>query len=185
MEKKFVDTSVASCFPVATTWNFALVNGIAPGTGSSARIGSRIEVKSIAFRVNCQTTSNATNGSPLRVRIFYDKESNGAAPAATDVFNQNDINGMNNLLLGGRFITLFDKTWDPVLSGVGGAGAGAVQGQTLEGYVKVNLPVKYNAGIAGTVADIVSGSIYFATCQNGVFSPQLDEALVRIRYTDI
>jgi hypothetical protein len=188
-EKKFLDTTQNASFPsgqaVAT---LTLLNGIAPGTSASQRVGGRIDVKSVQFRGNFQSGGSATGVTPLRVKIIYDKESNGAAPNATDIMNQDLIYGLNNLLNAGRFITLFDETFEPIV-GPGTSGSpGNYQAQVIEGYKKISLPVKYNAGTAGTVADISSGSIYALTWSNGTATGGIgfgDEMLFRIRYTDI
>lgn len=189
VEKKFLDTSVTLFVTGVNTGSITLLNGISQGTTSSTRIGSRIEIKSVQFRGNFQSGTVATGVTPLRVKIIYDKESNGAAPNVTDIMAQDSIDGLNNLNTAGRFITVFDQTWQPYTGiGAGSLGPGAAQAQILDGYVKCNLPTKYNGGNAGTVADISSGSLYVLAWSNGVTfgSTGFDgSGHFRIRYTDI
>lgn len=188
VEKKWLDTTVTA-FPTGIgTGTLSLLNGIAPGTSSSTRIGSRIEVKSVQFKYNFQSGTSATGVTPLRIKIVYDKESNGAAPLATDILSIDSIDGLNNLNNAGRFITLFDQIWNPNTGTGTSATASAWQAQVLEGFVKCSLPVKYNAGTAGTIADISSGAIYALTYSNGAtFGGAGFDATApfRIRYTDI
>lgn len=168
VEKKWNDISATLFTSASGTASVTLLNGLTQGTTPNTRVGGRIEVKSISFRANFQSGTSATGVTPLRIKIVYDKQTDGAAPAATDVMSFDSIEAMNNLSNAGRFITLFDKTWDPVVGYGGGAsGAGATQNQILEGYVKCALPVKYNAGNAGTVADISAGAIYILAWSAG------------------
>jgi len=188
VEKKWLDTSVTMVVTGVGTATVTLLNGLSQGTTSNTRIGSRIEVKNVQFKYNFQGGDSATGITPIRVKIVYDKESNGAAPLATDIMASDAIDGLNNLNTAGRFITMFDQTWQPNAGASYGVSAGSSQAQLLEGYVKCNLPTKYNGGNAGTVADISSGSIYVLCWTNGVTfgGAGLDNAArFRIRYTDI
>lgn len=189
VEKKFLDTAVTLFVTGTNTATVTLLNGLVGGTTSSARIGSRIEIKSVQFRSNFQNGQSATGLTPLRIKIVYDKEANGAAPAATDIMASDLIDGLNNLNTAGRFITVFDQTWQPVSGfSAGASGVGAAQAQVLDGYVKCNLPTKYNGGNAGTIADISSGSLYVLAWSNGVAFGGTGGDLIgnfRIRYTDI
>lgn len=188
VEKKFLDVGQSAAFPTGVgTATLTLLNGLSQGAGPSARIGGRIEVRSIQFRGNFQSGTTATGITPLRVKIVYDKETNGLAPNATDIMATDLIYGMNNLNNAGRFITLLDKTFEPQ-AGVQAGSASSFQAQTIEGYCKLNLPTKYNSGNAGTVADISSGSIYALTWSNGATTGGAgfaDEVSFRMRYTDI
>lgn len=189
VEKKWNDTSGTLYTTGTATASVLLINGLTQGTTANTRVGSRIELKSVAFRANFQSGTSATGVTPLRIKIVYDKQSDGAAPAATDIMAGDSIDGHNNLANAGRFITLFDQTWQPV-SGFGGgaSGAGASQAQCLEGFVKCALPVKYNSGNAGTIADIVAGAVYVLAWTNGVTfgGGGLDATgHFRIRWTDI
>jgi len=188
VEKKFLDTTVTLFTDLTATASVTLLNGLSQGTTQSTRVGGRIEVKSVQFKVNFQNGTNVSGVSPLRIKIIYDKETNGAAPAATDVMAVNLIDGLNNLNNAGRFITLFDQTWNPVVGPGTSAVATNYQAQFLDGYVKCNLPTKYNAGNTGTVTDISSGSIYVLAWTNGFgFAGTGSDAsgYFRIRYTDI
>lgn len=187
IEKKFLDTTQNGAFPGTTGGAvLTLLNGMAPGTSQITRIGSRIDVKSVQFKCLFSSGTSATGVTPFRVKIVYDKETNGVALQATDVLVSDDIDALNNLSQAGRFITLLDKTWDPIPA-INATGAAGFQSQLLEGFCKCSLPVKYNAGTAGTVADISSGSIYALCYTNGATiggAGLNDEMQFRIRFTD-
>lgn len=188
VEKKWLDSNVTLVTSGSGAASVTLLNGISQGTTSNTRIGSRIEVKSVQFRYNFQNGTSATGVAPIRIKIVYDKESNGAAPTATDIMASDAIDALNNLNTAGRFITMFDQTWNPIAGPGTSATAGAWQAQVLDGFIKCNLPTKYNGGNAGTIADISSGSIYVLCWTNGATfgGGGLDSnGNFRIRYTDI
>jgi len=190
VEKKWVDIAQNGAFPSATaTGALTLLNTLSQGTTPNTRVGTRVEVKSIAIKGLVQAGTGAGNTlEPLRIKIVYDKEANGAAPAATDILVNDFIYGHNNLANGGRFITLMDKIYEPLIPSIGASQIGTGGSIVINEYIKCNLPVKYNTGNAGTIADIVSGSIYMLTYSCGGTtgtSTGADSIISRVRYTDI
>jgi len=185
VEKKWVDIAQNAAFPSASTAGvLTLLNPLTLGNTVNSRIGSRIEVKSVAIRGLFQSAA-ASIATPIRIKVVYDKQTDGAAPLATDILTNDLIYGHNNLSNAGRFITLIDQvitpTFAPGISVIGSGGS-----LVFDLFVKCNLPVKYNSGNAGTVADIVSGAIYMLTYQTGAAAtPANDEIITRVRYTDI
>lgn len=119
-------------------------------------------MKSILYRatVSLATTAAGTVpagavGGQVRIICVYDSQANGAAPVATDVLANNTIDSVvtpMNLNNRERFKIIFDKylTIDPQ----------GPQSATLKVYKKFSLPVIFNSGNAGTIADIQTGSIY-------------------------
>jgi len=156
-----------------------LLNGLVPDSTATGRIGRRVMIKSLYVRVTTRLAPTSVGGSPIRMIVVYDKQSNATAPAVTDVFTTDNFNSMNNISNRDRFVTLVDQivptistSSDPV--------------QHLEVYKKLNLPVQFNAGTAGTIGDITSGAIYMTFVQEGyitVASPTV-AYYARVRYTD-
>jgi len=130
-----------------------LVNPVIQGSSATTRIGRRILMKSLYIRWFAQLVSTTTGGTPYRMLVVYDSQTNGTAPAVTDVVLTDEITSPMNLNNSRRFKTLCDKTWECL-------GTGGPQSITLEKYIKLNLPVEFNNGNAGTVGDIQTGSIY-------------------------
>lgn len=187
VEKKWIDTAATLLVTTVGTAAITLLNGLTTGTTSVTRIGSRIEVKSVQFKYSFQSGAGATGTTPIRIKIVYDKESNGTFPATTDIMASDQLDGHNNLYTAGRFITMYDQTFNPV-TGPSGTAAGGAQSQLCEGYVKCNLPVKYLNSNFGDYRDISSGAIYVVAWSNGTaFGGAGFDGVgnFRIRYTDI
>ena len=182
-EQKFLDNSFATPFPasVTTAGNLILINGCVQGTSMTTRIGNRITLKSIRIIFgSAYTAVNLTGNQVLRVKVVYDKESNGAAPTAAQILAADAWNYPNNLFFAGRFLTLYDKTYTPNNQG---------QANTADFnddiYVKMNLPVVFNSGNAGTVADISSGSIYLLLYTGGfTYTAESGSMVTRVRFED-
>jgi len=85
-----------------------LLNGCAQGNSGFTRIGRRLLMKSILFRYFFAPGSS----SCFRILVVYDKQTNGALPATTDVVNTTDAHAPLNLINADRFVTVFDKIVD-------------------------------------------------------------------------
>lgn len=181
-ERKFIDTIISSneeygaisfelgvpayTFPgEATVSNAVLMNGLPQGTDSTQRIGRKIMMKSIQanIEVTLQSESTMTVGTPIsgvtpgtvRCLVVYDSQANGAAPDITDILQLGSIGSLvspMNLNNRERFKIIWDKRRhiDP-------QGPGTIH---FHLYKKCGLPVVFNGGNAGTIADIQTGSVY-------------------------
>jgi len=173
IEKKYIDTTVTSGWPATTaaTWALTLINGVAQGTTDSTRVGQRIQMKSLQLRL----TSPSTVNQPVRVRVIYDKNANAAAPTATDVFEADVQNALNQNGTAGRFITLFDEKCYTDNSN---------DTVSIDKFVKLDLPVQYS-GTAATIASISAGSLYLMLNHGGQsWSSQPLASYARVRFTD-
>lgn len=182
VEYKSKDVSLAS-LTESSTFTVTLLNGMALGdTGIGDREGKDIVIKSIQLQgsLNCEA-----GGMLCRYLLVYDKQPNGVALTAADVLVSNDINALKNLSNKHRFIILKDKMF-------------SVQSNTIDVntgnhmwipkyYKKHNLAVGYNAGNAGTIADINTGSLYLLTAGRAETPAACEPNMVlntRIRYID-
>jgi len=130
-------------------------------------------MSSVTWRL--QGTSGGV--SPVRLLIVYDKQTNGATPATVDIESVDAIRSPMNLNNNERFIIVADETYEPV--------NGATTAIYGKGYRKLNLPVEFNAGSAGTVADITKGALFALAWQNGsMVTMTLNQLYTRVRYTD-
>lgn len=181
-ELKFLDTSnsVSPTFAVSTFSAGQLLNGVANGTDASTRIGRKLTIKSLLLKYQWQLAPTSTGGSPLRILVVYDKQANGAAPAITDILLADNFNSPNNLSNRDRFVTIFDRITDPVSTGDQFAIADV-------NFKSLELEQMFNAGSAGTIADITSGSIYLFVAQMGGIGTAnpFFAYRSRIRYTDV
>ena len=145
----------------------SVLNDVAQGSSAITRIGRKILMKSILVQGSL-TNSNAFG----RILIVYDRQPNGALPAATDVLTSNTMMAVQNLDNRDRFIILadiFPYAQDESL-------AGEINGAPMcyKRYIKCNLETVYG-GNAGTIADINSGSIIMMTnCNGGTVATSLE-----------
>jgi len=183
-ELNFKDTTLGSIsFDNAPT--LTLINGLAQGTTASTRIGRRVNVRSIQWRFNC-SGSTTTSWTSNRYWIVMDMQSNAAAPQFTDIFDTADPSTLRNISNMQRFKVLFDSD-EFIIAGNLAAPNNSMLACAHKGYLKVNLPVQYNAGSAGTIGDIQTGSIYFITVGNsssGTTNTDVFNSAIRIRYSD-
>jgi len=184
-ELKFKDTGTTTNLTAgAVNWSpmgaSLLLNGLVPDSTASGRIGRKVTLRSVYVRGSCSMNTTSTGGSPWRILIFYDKQSNATQPAITDVLLTDDHNSQNNLSNRDRFVTVAD-VMTPTTS------AGGDYSTTFVIYKKLNLDVAFNAGAAGTIGDITSGSLYIQFSQNGniLTANPFVKWTARVRYTDV
>jgi len=181
-EVKFLDAAPNSTLAAGlATWGTGgLLNGCANGSDASTRIGRKITMKSILVKYSAKLQATSTGGSPIRILVVYDKQANATAPVITDILLTDHFLSQNNLSNRDRFTTIFDHVSQPV-----SVNSEYCVADTL--YKRINLETMFNAGSAGTIGDITSGSVYIFVAQSadiGVAGP-LFASRVRVRYTDV
>lgn len=159
------------------TANGTLINGCAQGTTASTRVGRQILMKSIAWRYFLTPSAAMNFAGVTRLMFVYDRQANATGPSALDILQADRIISPMNLSNSKRFKVILDKlhSW-----GVG-------ESQVNEsGFMKLNLPVEFNTGSAGTIGDIQSGSLYAFIWSAGDYNTAdpLFELATRIRYVD-
>lgn len=181
-ELKFVDVSYGTDVTVSTSaWSAGvLLNGLANGSDASTRIGRKITMKSLLIRFYATMAATSTGGSVIRYLVVYDKQANATAPAITDILLADEFSSYNNLSNRDRFVTLVDYITEPI-SDNGAKSTGGVI------FKRINLETMFNAGSAGTIGDITSGSVYIFNCQTGGIATAAPNCVARcrIRYTDV
>jgi len=157
-----------------------LLNGLVPDSTATGRIGRRVLMKSLYIRVVTALQATSAGGAPIRMLVVYDKQANAAAPAVTDVLATNEFVSINNISNRDRFVTLVDQVIPTIGTGTEFAKSHVV-------YKKINLPVQFNAGTAGTIADVTSGSVYITFAQSGSITTAgpLITYYARVRYSDM
>lgn len=179
-ELKNIDTTIGfPAFGVATG-TLTLLNGCAQGTTATTRLGRRITMKSLYVRGFIQMAPTSTGNACFRILIVYDKQANATAPAATDILVADAFANLNNLSNSRRFVTLMDHVTDAI-------SATGEQSVHFELYKKLNKEVEFNAGSAGTVGDIQTGSVYALVYQSGgsiTTATATNSIIARIRYSD-
>ena len=157
-----------------------LLNGLVPGSGADQRIGRRCTIKSLYIRATAALAPTTIRGCCVRFMVVYDKQANATAPAVTDILATDSFYSPNNLSNRDRFVVLVDHVTDAVETN-----ANYLVAFTI--YKKLNLETMFNAGTAGTIADITSGSLYVLAAQNGdaAIAAPVVTWYSRIRYSDM
>lgn len=182
VERKNIDVGGPATIAVAfgsAAWSAGtLLNTVAQGTTANQRVGRKITMLSLQIRYAVALGATSTGGSPIRFKVVYDKQSNGVAPAITDILTVDTFTAPNNLDNSDRFITLMDKVTEPISTG-NNPSVSSIEKTTM------SLETMFT-GTAGAIANILSGSVYIFVAQdsailvaNAVFS-----FITRIRFTD-
>jgi len=166
-ELKTIDVTTTSISPVAVAGATVLLNGVAQGSDYTNRIGRKTVMKSILFRANIYPVGGTQSplGATIRIMLVYDKQTNGALAAVTDILNAATYLQPTNLNNRDRFKILMDKfvttnanttTAGPVQSIAGGGT------RLVKKYIRFEHDVIFG-GTGATVGDIQSGSLFMLT----------------------
>lgn len=180
-EKKNIDTSPTVPTVGSAAAAVTCINVSTAGALPTNRVGRRIKLHSVLIRGRFQTAPTTTGNCPIRLLIIYDKQTNKAAPTASDFFTSDDVTAVNNLGNSHRFKILRDI----LIPSVGTAGPQSAQ---IAEYVKINgLETEYIDGAgAGTVADITSGGLFCVIyANNSTATAALASSVTsRVRFSD-
>lgn len=176
IEKKNIDDQTSKWTTGVTTWVINALNDVAQGVTAQTRIGRKILMKSLLVQGYITVT-----GSPAipRIVIVYDRQANGALPAATDIFTSNTVMAAMNLDNRDRFLVVADIFPGDDSENLTGNSAGNFG---YKRFIKMNLETIYS-GNAGTIADITSGSLLICTNLNGGTLSN-ETGIQRIRFVD-
>lgn len=183
VEKKNWDERLTSQIDTVTFTAGVIQNCFRPGYNATPQghIGRKVLAKSLTYRWTVRLNdATATTGDALRLVIIHDKQPNGALPAVSQVFVNNDIGSMKTLDFSKRFTTLVDETYQ-MINTVDSSS------MVMEGYRKINLETEFNQGNAQAIADINTGSYFAITWQTGNITsiPIVDTLFIRIRFQDV
>jgi len=186
-EKKFKDTTLAAtAVPAAGVILSSSVNLIAQGTTESTRIGRKCQLRNIYIHGNISlpSTNTATQTSDIvRLIVYIDKQTNGAAAEVTDILKDADYRSFRNLANQERFVILKDKTYDisAQAQATGTAQTTGVNTYHIKMYKKLDLPIEFSS-TTGAITEIKSNNI-------GIMAIGLSERaevsyICRIRFDD-
>lgn len=176
IEMKYMDSDATNS-ALATTGQRYLLNGNVQGTSQNTRVGNRVNIRKIELKFSFASTT----ATAIKVALILDKQANAALAAMSDVFNaiggvfypwcvRNSINSQRFVVLKNFLITLNPNVASTLVT------------KRVDKYIKCNIPVQYNGGVAGTIADITSNALYlFVLCENNNGSMSYTS---RCRFTD-
>lgn len=164
-ELKTIDVAPTQAEATGTA-SINLLNGVATGTDYTGRIGRKIRMKNLYLRIQVAPVDQVTSDTHLRLLVVYDMQTNGAAPAITDVLNTASTVDHVNLNNRDRFKILVDKCI-PIGANVNTATQAYSNGRNVY-YIKKYISlasrgcsdVLFN-GTGATISSIATGSIYF------------------------
>jgi len=159
-ELKVIDTTGATL--ADSSGDLILLSGVAAGTDFTDRIGRKIFLKSISLRFSMVPGTASTNqGDVVRVMLIYDTQTNGAAPATTDILTTASQLSHMNLNNRDRFRVLMDKnlTMGASIYAASALTQGAPVPRFFHMYRKIALEEIFQ-GTANTVGSIATGAIW-------------------------
>lgn len=179
-EWKYLDT--AATYAVDSTGSLALLNGLTPGTGATERIGQKITIRSLEYRGYNYVTPTDGTDQLQRIILVLDRQANASALTIAGVLQSANVYSPRNLQNRKRFKILYDKTFNL------NASAEAGSRRFTKFYMKLRRPIitDYNTGNAGTVADIVTNSLYLINLGTNPAGATAGGSIswIRMRYTD-
>jgi len=162
----FYPTDIAtSGATIGVTGRLDLMNNLSEGTAGNNRTGRDTQLMWLDCHLRQQTSSTAVDSEVIRYIYFIDTNADGAAPAVTDVLiTANSLAAYNADNVWGnrpRFRILKDFDFEQNSPGVGLTTAGTTFITHTRRYrIKVPYKARYKTSNAGTISDIVDGSLY-------------------------
>lgn len=184
IEKKYFDFAYGPTN--YTTGGAVIVDllAIAQGTTELTRVGGKINITN--FNLRGRVDAIAAAAVPLAIRhiLFWDKQTNGAAPAVTDLLTVANVNSFLNMDNVDRFQVIKDKT---IVSNIGAmnSATGDRYGETkwVKFNIKVpNVPIHYSS-TTGAIAEIKSNNLYLLTIADTAATATL-AFRARTKFTD-
>lgn len=160
--KNYDDQTSAYIVAAQATSVFKSIFSPDQGTSPTEHVGRSMKVVSLEYNLTSTFAATTVGASPIRLAIVYDRQPNAALPAATDVWQVDNIGTMKNLNNKKRFKILVDEK----NNGISDAGPKSVY---IHGYRKFRKPLEteFNNVNGGTIADITTGSYIAFVWQSG------------------
>jgi len=184
-ELKYINATTSAA-DMTSTPVLTLLNGCAPGSDATNRIGRRILVKSVQLS-GYSHSSSSTIIAQARWAIVVDRQPNGAAFTFTDCWDSavaDTLRNPNNLQ---RFQIIHDSGVIPHVgcTTIATCAPTNFACHPFHLYKKLNIPVQFNSGTAGTIADIQTNAIYLVTWGTQASTGGVDfTSKIRIRFAE-
>lgn len=180
-EYKNVDTTINS--QVSTTSVITLLNGLAPGTTASTRIGRKVSVRRIDYVLSLASSTTGIQDH-ICIAVVEDRQPNGGTFNTTDYLTGSSSRVLPNANEFARFRTIV--RYDVTLAGSSVASGPPSTVPSAIEQLPVTIPVHYNAGTAGTISDIQTNALYLFVIGDGASNATnpFVYGQVRLWYTD-
>lgn len=173
--EKGVDTALNNT-SMTTTISVLDIGTVAQGDDRENRQGDEIRIKSVFGRFLVYFTGASTSQTDFyRIMVLFDKQANGALPAATDVVENNNIMAYRSMGKSTRFHVLFDKM----------GSLDAYNRTAIHEFYKpkLNQLVQYT-GTSGAITDISKGSLILLVWSNQISSGPTVNSNIRFKFVD-
>lgn len=178
-ELKFFDTASTSA-TLTTTPVITHLTGVPDGVNENERVGRRIDVKSLAGRVQLLNNANDTLGVQVRTIVFSDRMNTGTAPITTELF-ASATPGINDFRLGDLNTMKRFKVWYDRVHLLNPNGRETVFFKMFKRFKFGGLKVLYT-GVAGT--DEGKNSLYVMRWSDDATNSPSYASDWRIRFID-
>ncbi len=175
LNTEFKSIDLAASGTVSTTAGIVLLNGTAPGDDFDTRDGRQARMKSIQITLTYFINSSATL-TFIRIIVFIDKQPNEVTPTAVQLLDVGDIVSLRNLDFRKRFVILKD---DIVTMSDAGEKLGS-----WKFYKKIDTKTQYDAGTAGTIADITTNALFLLLVSSEATNTPNVTRVSRVRFID-
>lgn len=187
-EMKFHDENITDA-AITSTWQLVQqMNLIPQGTTEKQRLGRKAWIKKIQMRAVLTLPTTATAAETIttfRVAIVLDKQANGAAAAASDIWASDTWDAWNNLANSGRFRILYDKLI-PV-SCMSGSGRGSTDtlsyggvSRAIKFFHQCTIPLEFSS-TTGAITEIKSNNITLWAISSSAIGSLFGK--IRLRFT--
>ncbi len=172
-EFKAIDTVASGT--VSTTAGMVLLSGSAPGDDFDTRDGRQIRIKSVQLTLIYFINGSATL-TFIRIIIFLDKQPNETTPTVTELLDVGDIVSHRNLDNRKRFWIIKDEIVTLSITGE--------QLGSWKFYQLLDIKGIYDAGTAGTIADIITNALFLMLVSSEATNLPNVTRVSRVRFID-
>lgn len=188
LEKKVGYLSAAGTNVSTTVPTTAIIFGnLTQGATDLTRVGQKITVRSLDLR--CLVSGNVAGPQRIRIMMIRDKQTNASLPSGVDWFIDKTtagswFSGYDTTTVGPRYEILYDKLANCNVSG-GASNFSSTQMLHYKSPPKFSKDIIYNISNAGTIGDIIKGSILFCAYSDAATgSPGFYTFELQAQFTD-
>lgn len=185
-ELKFFDTAIS--FNIDQTGEVPAtgqLNLIPQGVTESTRVGRKCTVKSIMGRLDIaySPAAAAIAATSAAIYLVLDKQANGAAASASDVFTSTALTqALHNLANSQRFVVL--KKWVFALNSTAGATTAYNSFvKHIEFYKKCNIPLEFSS-TTGAITELRSNNLFLLAGAYNTDDLVGVSGNIRVRFSD-
>lgn len=173
---EFKNVDINSSATAVAGGNVLLLNATTQGDGQTNREGSSFRMKSVDVRFLINY-NGAAGFNATRVMLVLDRQTNGIAPAVTDILATNTIDSPRNLDYRKRFKILSDKVYL--------VGANSQPQRYSQVYKKLDVHTQcFASSNLGTVADISTHGLFLVFLSDQAVNGPTFNYYTRIRFVD-